>query len=96
MVAYCLFRKRLMIMPKSLVILVLFLLVGCAGVPNDHVEIVESDAATVDPAQDIATEFQSLRIVRGHFLPPAVRHACFQFYRISGPAFQYPQHAGTF
>ena len=57
-------------MPKSLVIFVLFLLAGCAsvtGAPDNSVKIVENDSAAADLAQDIATEFKSLRAVQGHF-----------------------------
>lgn len=57
-------------MHKLLVILALLLLTGCAGTTgafDDSVEIVESDNSTADPVQEIATEFKSLRTVRGHF-----------------------------
>lgn len=57
-------------MHKSLVILVLLLLTGCAGVSSmsdDSVEIVESDNSTANSIQEIASEFKSLRTVPGHF-----------------------------
>lgn len=56
-------------MLKLATILIVFLLVGCAGrasAPTVPLETEDGNLAT-DPIEDIAAEFRNLRTIKGHF-----------------------------